>query len=82
MEILRQRFLRGAVAEGHTKETALDVWRQVLTLAAYGFCKAHAASFAHITYQSAFLKAPFPPGLLRGTPQRRTGGKLSGLDHH
>jgi DNA polymerase III alpha subunit len=32
----------------------------VASFAGYGFCKAHAASFAHITYQSAFLKAHYP----------------------
>jgi error-prone DNA polymerase len=42
------------------------VFRQAATLASYGFCKAHAASFAHITYQSAFLKAHHPQAFYLG----------------
>jgi DNA polymerase III alpha subunit len=36
------------------------VFRRVAAFASFGFCKAHASSFAHITYQSAYLKAHHP----------------------
>jgi len=36
------------------------VFEMVAAFAAYGFCKAHAASFAHITYRSAYLKVHHP----------------------
>ena len=66
MEQLRCRFLDGAEARGRGRELAETVWTQVLVLAAYGFCKAHAASFAHLTYQSAYLKANHPRAFFLG----------------
>jgi DNA-directed DNA polymerase III PolC len=60
MERLAGRFERAAMEKGHPASLARMVWEQILNLAAYGFCKAHAASFAHITYQSAWLKAHYP----------------------
>jgi error-prone DNA polymerase len=43
-----------------------DVFRKVAAFASFGFCKAHAASFAPITYQSAYLKAHHPRALYLG----------------
>ncbi len=60
MVSLKEEFIRGALMKGHTPEMAEDVFRRVAAFASFGFCKAHAASFAHLTYQSAFLKAHYP----------------------
>ncbi len=57
MESLKNRFIQGALEKGHSPELAEKVFAQVGAFASYGFCKAHAASFAHICYQSAYLKA-------------------------
>jgi len=63
---LRSRFVEGALARGHSLSMIEDVFEKVAAFAAYGFCKAHAASFAHITYQSAFLKAHHPQAFYLG----------------
>ena len=60
MERIRASFIQGAVKQGYTQGTAEEIFAMVASFAGYGFCKAHAASFAHITYQSAFLKAHYP----------------------
>jgi len=60
MEKLKGEFISRCLAQGHSPELAEEAWRQVSAFAAYGFCKAHAAAFAYITYQSAYLKAHFP----------------------
>jgi DNA-directed DNA polymerase III PolC len=60
MERIKASFIRGAISRGYGKETAGEIFAMVASFAGYGFCKAHAASFAHITYQSAFLKAHCP----------------------
>ncbi len=60
MDSLKQRFIQGALAKGHSRTMAEEVFRRVAAFAAFGFCKAHASSFAHITYQSAYLKAHHP----------------------
>jgi DNA-directed DNA polymerase III PolC len=66
MELLQRRFMEGALSKGHSRRFAEDVFEQVAAFASYGFCKAHAASFAHITYQSAFLKAHHPQAFYLG----------------
>jgi DNA-directed DNA polymerase III PolC len=60
MERIKASFIQGAIGQGHTQTTAEEIFAMVASFAGYGFCKAHAASFAHITYQSAFLKAHYP----------------------
>lgn len=60
MEALKEEFVSLCLKKGHPRELAEEAWRAVSAFAAYGFCKAHAASFAWITYQSAYLKAHYP----------------------
>jgi DNA-directed DNA polymerase III PolC len=63
---LEQRFVQGALEKGHDMALIRHVYRKVAAFASFGFCKAHAASFAHITYQSAFLKAHYPQAFYLG----------------
>jgi DNA-directed DNA polymerase III PolC len=60
MERIKNAFIQGAGTKGYSPKTAGEIFAMVAGFAGYGFCKAHAASFAHITYQSAFLKAHYP----------------------
>jgi DNA-directed DNA polymerase III PolC len=66
MDELKRRFVQGALEKGHSMALIEDVFRQVASFASYGFCKAHAASFAHITYQSTYLKAHYPQAFYLG----------------
>jgi len=66
MELLKQSFIEGAIDQGHSRSLAEGVFIHVSAFASYGFCKAHAASFAHITYQSAYLKAHYPQAFYLG----------------
>ncbi len=66
MELLEERFFEGALAKGHSRELVEHVFERVAAFASYGFCKAHAASFSHITYQSAYLKAHYPQAFYIG----------------
>jgi error-prone DNA polymerase len=53
-------FMRGALARGVPEETAREVFRQVASFAGYAFCKAHSASFALESFESAYWKAHYP----------------------
>ena len=66
MQLLKKGFIDGALAQGHGHSLAEEVFNHVSAFASYGFCKAHAASFAHITYQSAYLKAHYPQAFYLG----------------
>jgi DNA polymerase-3 subunit alpha len=56
----KKRFTEQSVAKGYTKDVANKVWGFIEAFANYGFNKAHAASYAMISYETAYLKANFP----------------------
>jgi len=60
MAAQKEKFLTGCVAKGLTAEKAGELWKLIEPFAAYGFNKAHAASYAIVAYQTAYLKANFP----------------------
>src|SRR3989338_809339 len=61
-EMAKQKdsFIKGAVEKGMAKEKADELWGLIEPFAAYGFPKAHAASYGMISYQTAYMKANFP----------------------
>lgn len=66
MEKIKESFIESAANKGVDREIAEKVFTQLRAFAAYGFCKAHAASFAKIAYQTAYLKAHYPAEFLAG----------------
>jgi error-prone DNA polymerase len=60
MEELRQRFIQGALRNGVTEGAAGEIFDRLKGFAEYGFCKSHAAGFALLAYQSAWLKHYYP----------------------
>jgi error-prone DNA polymerase len=55
-----EAFREGARARGVDEETAKKVFRQVVAFSEFGFPKSHAAAFALLAYQSAWLRHHFP----------------------
>ncbi|MFO8010654.1 MAG: error-prone DNA polymerase [Dehalococcoidia bacterium] len=60
MERLRRRFVEGARENRIGKVKANEVFEVLKGFAAYGFCKSHAAGFALLAYESAWLKRYYP----------------------
>jgi DNA polymerase-3 subunit alpha len=60
MAELRVKFVEGSVKKGVEQKTAEAIFTQFEEFAAYGFNKSHAACYALIAYQTAYLKAHFP----------------------
>lgn len=56
----KTRFIEQSVANGYKKPTAEKIWGFIEAFANYGFNKSHAACYAMIAYQTAWLKANFP----------------------
>ena len=56
----RGKFMSGALGNGHTETEAEQVFSLVEPFAGYGFPKAHAVSYALISYWTAYLKANYP----------------------
>tara|TARA_Y100000590_G_scaffold140121_1_gene160660 strand:- start:9797 stop:13219 length:3423 start_codon:yes stop_codon:yes gene_type:complete len=60
LEKQKERFVNGAVKNGITKETAIFIFGKIEPFAEYGFNKSHAAAYALIAYQTAYLKTYYP----------------------
>ena len=60
LEKQKERFVNGAVKNGITKETATFIFGKIEPFAEYGFNKSHAAAYALIAYQTAYLKTYYP----------------------
>ena len=60
LEKQKQKFIEGAVKNGINKEVAASIFLKIQPFAEYGFNKSHAAAYAIIAYQTAFLKTYFP----------------------
>ena len=63
---LGESFIAKSVERGVELPVAEEVFRQVSGFAAYGFCKAHAACFGLVSYQTAWLKAHYPAEFIAG----------------
>jgi DNA polymerase III subunit alpha len=60
MEAQRRQFIDGAIARGVDAALAEQIFEQVAKFAGYGFNKSHAAAYALVAYQTAYLKANHP----------------------
>jgi DNA polymerase-3 subunit alpha len=65
-EMAKQRsvFVAGAAARGIEQRIANAIFDQMEKFAGYGFNKSHAAAYALISYQTAYLKAHFPAAFM------------------
>jgi error-prone DNA polymerase len=64
LETYHRRFLEGAIGNGVEPAVAEEIWRQIASFAGYSFCKAHSASYAQVSFQSAYLKAHWPAAFM------------------
>ncbi len=60
MDAQRVRFVSGAVERGLEKDQADTIFDLLAKFADYGFNKSHAAAYALVAYQTAYLKANYP----------------------
>jgi DNA polymerase-3 subunit alpha len=60
MEAQKSKLKEGLLKNGMSQEKADELWSLIEPFAAYGFNKAHAASYGRVAYQTAYMKANFP----------------------
>lgn len=66
MDVERPKFMDGAAKNGVDDATALEVWNLLDKFANYGFNKSHAAAYAVVSYQTAWLKTNHPVEFMAG----------------
>jgi DNA polymerase-3 subunit alpha len=64
MDSQRQIFTSGATARGISEAKAVEVFELMAKFADYGFNKSHAAAYALVSYQTAWMKANHPVAFL------------------
>ncbi|CAN7240630.1 DNA polymerase III subunit alpha [Agrobacterium tumefaciens] len=60
MDKQRERFVDGAIKNGVSKPQANTIFDLLAKFANYGFNKSHAAAYAIVSYQTAYMKAHYP----------------------
>jgi DNA polymerase-3 subunit alpha len=60
MAVMREKFIAGAVQNGVNSDISAQIFEQAAKFAGYGFNKGHAAAYAQVAYQTAYLKANYP----------------------
>ena len=59
MPAQREKFIRGAMAKGHTEEHAADIFHMLEPFAKYGFNKSHSVCYTVLAYRTAYLKCNY-----------------------
>ena len=60
MDEQKKKLFKGFLEHGLSKEKIKKLWELIEPFAAYGFNKAHAASYGRLAYQTAYMKANYP----------------------
>jgi error-prone DNA polymerase len=74
MESMRSQFVQGTIVRhGVPLALANHVFDLVAKFVGYGFCRSHAAAFAHTVYQTAYLKAHYAAAYMAAVLEHKPG---------
>jgi error-prone DNA polymerase len=68
-----RQFVEGCKANGLNDTQIEEAWEMVMSFAGYSFCKPHSASYALVSFKSAFLKFHYPAEFLAAVISNRGG---------
>jgi DNA polymerase-3 subunit alpha len=60
MAVHEEKFIAGCVKNKIHKKKAREIFRLMAQFADYGFNRSHSVAYAHVAYQTAYLKAHYP----------------------
>ncbi|HKC64549.1 MAG TPA: DNA polymerase III subunit alpha, partial [Pyrinomonadaceae bacterium] len=60
MAVHEEKFISGATKNKIPKKKAKEIFRLMAQFADYGFNRSHSVAYAHVAYQTAYLKANYP----------------------
>ncbi len=69
----KEKLMKGFLANGLSKSKGDMLWTQIEPFAAYGFNKAHAASYGRVAYQTAYMKAHYPQAYMTAIMTNESG---------
>lgn len=56
----KEQFFQGCKKNGISEDVIQEIWAMMLSFEGYSFCKAHSASYAMLSFQSAYLRVHYP----------------------
>lgn len=73
MQEQKEKLHKGFIEHGLSEKKCQLLWSQIEPFAAYGFNKAHAASYGRVAYQTAYMKANFPVAYMTAIMTNESG---------
>jgi DNA polymerase-3 subunit alpha len=73
MQAQKEKLFQGFIEHGLSDKKAQQLWLLIEPFAAYGFNKAHAASYGRVAYQTAYMKANFPVAYMTAIMTNESG---------
>jgi error-prone DNA polymerase len=69
----QRQFYEGAAARQIARPVVDHVWAMMMSFAGYSFCKPHSASYAQVSFKSAYLRAHYPAEFLAAVISNQGG---------
>ncbi len=73
MQAQKEKLFHGFQEHGLTLKKSQQLWSLIEPFAAYGFNKAHAASYGRVAYQTAYMKANYPVAYMTAVLSNESG---------
>lgn len=73
MQDQKEKLFKGFIEHGLSDKKSQLLWSLIEPFAAYGFNKAHAASYGRVAYQTAYMKANFPVAYMTAIMTNESG---------
>ncbi|MBS0151046.1 MAG: DNA polymerase III subunit alpha [Nitrospira sp.] len=68
-----RQFYEGALARGVELPVIDAIWAMIMSFAGYSFCKPHSASYAQVSFKSAYLRAHYPAEFIAAVVSNQGG---------
>ncbi|MGE0468204.1 MAG: DNA polymerase III subunit alpha [Nitrospira sp.] len=69
----QRQFYQGAMARGVERSVIDAIWAMIMSFAGYSFCKPHSASYAQVSFKSAYLRAHYPAEFIAAVVSNQGG---------
>ncbi|MGE3152005.1 MAG: DNA polymerase III subunit alpha [Nitrospiraceae bacterium] len=69
----QRQFYAGAAARGVRQPVIDQIWAMIMSFAGYSFCKPHSASYAQVSFKSAYLRAHYPAEFIAAVVSNQGG---------
>ncbi|HMS84722.1 MAG TPA: DNA polymerase III subunit alpha [Nitrospira sp.] len=69
----QRQFYEGATARDIQQHVIDAIWAMIMSFAGYSFCKPHSASYAQVSFKSAYLRAHYPAEFIAAVVSNQGG---------